>query len=232
MILLRRLSSCVVVLCLFACAQQPNRATIGGLTGGGIGAGLGAIIGNQTGHPGAGTAIGGAIGAVSGALVGNALDASANANEANQQQIDRNEAQIRENQRLIDELRRRGVDVHETKRGVVMNLPDVLFEFNKYDLTPEARHMVGEIANTLSTIKDRTIAVEGHTDSVGTVTYNKELSVHRAQTVARALEDNGLSHGQMTVHGYGEGRPVATNNTADGRARNRRVEVIVENART
>lgn len=224
--------SVFAILCLFlasACAQAPNRATIGGLTGGGIGAGLGAIVGNQTGHPGAGTAIGGAIGAVSGALVGNALDASANETEAANEQLRQNEERIKENQRLIDELRGRGVDVRETDRGVVMNLPDVLFEFNRYELTPEANRMVGEIADTLHDVRGRTIAVEGHTDSVGSVTYNKELSVNRATTVAHRLESAGVSRGQIVVHGYGEGRPVATNNTAEGRARNRRVEVIVEN---
>lgn len=226
---MKKLIGCLVLFVFASCATDPNRATIGGLTGAGLGAGLGAIVGNQTGHPGAGTAIGGAFGALSGAMVGNALDAQSNQTEAMRQQVQQNEERIKENQRLIDELRSRGVDVRETERGVVMNLPDVLFEFDRYELTPEANQMVGEISNTLQSVKGRTIAVEGHTDSVGTVVYNKQLSYNRAKTVAKRLEQEGVAHSQLVVNGYGEGRPITTNNTPEGRARNRRVEVIVEN---
>ncbi len=211
------------------CAKGPNKATTGALAGSALGAGLGAIVGNQTGHAGAGVAIGAAAGALGGAVFGNSLDAQDVRRDEVRSEIALNEKQIQENQRLINELRRSGADVRDSKRGVVINLPDVLFEFDRANLTHSAKETVGEIAKVLETVKNRNIAIEGHTDSVGTVTYNKKLSVDRANSVARELSANGVSRGQMSVHGYGEGAPIATNNTDSGRARNRRVEVIIEN---
>ncbi len=207
-----------------------NQATKGSLAGGALGAGLGAIIGNQAGHhAGAGLAIGTAAGAIAGGLIGNSLDQQDNANQQAYGQLNRNQQQIDENRRLIEELKGRGADVRSSNRGVVVNLPDILFEFNKARLTPEARRTVAEISDVLRTVQGRTLAVEGHTDSVGTVVYNKDLSIKRARSVAEELNINGISNGQMRVTGFGEGSPIATNNTDEGRARNRRVEVIVEN---
>jgi len=110
-----------------------------------------------------------------------------------------------------------------------VNLPDVLFQFDRYQLTPEARRTVRDIGDVLKDVKGRRIAVEGHTDTVGTFMYNKRLSENRAREVSRELEHRGIPRGQMSVSGFGEGRPIATNNTDAGRARNRRVEVIIEN---
>ncbi len=213
-----------------SCAQPPNRATTGALAGGALGAGLGAIVGNQAGHhAGEGVAIGAAAGALGGALIGNALDSQANEREALQEKISRQEEQIAENRKLIDALRRRGADVRDSKRGVVINLPDILFRFDRYDLTPEAHRTIREISEVLRDVHGRHIAVEGHTDSVGGVDYNLRLSENRAQSVSRELERNGISSRDLSDRGFGEGQPIATNNTDAGRARNRRVEVIVEN---
>lgn len=217
------------ILLLTSCAKSPNKATLGGLTGAGLGAGTGAIIGSQSGHAGAGVAIGAGLGALAGAAFGNSLDSEDVENERVREDVRRNEEQIRENQRLIDELRGSGADARDSKRGVVVNLPDVLFEFNSDRLTPQAVDTVDEIGKVLSTVRGRTIAVEGHTDSIGSVQYNKDLSERRAGSVSNALERQGVDRGQMQVRGYGEGAPIATNNTDAGRARNRRVEVIIEN---
>lgn len=206
-----------------------NQATKGSLAGGALGAGLGAIVGNQAGNTGAGLAIGTAAGVLGGALIGNSLDQQDQANQQAYGQLNSNQQQIDENRRLIEELKGRGADVRSSSRGVVVNLPDILFEFNQARLTPEARRTVAEISDVLRTVRGRTMAVEGHTDSVGTVVYNKELSLKRARSVSEELSINGVPHGQMRVTGFGEGSPIATNNTDEGRARNRRVEVIVEN---
>ncbi len=221
------LFSLVVFFSLSAC--NLNQATKGSLAGGALGAGLGAIVGNQAGNTGAGIAIGTAAGALGGALIGNQFD---NQDEQNRQlagQIAQSQEQLDENRRLIDELRRRGADVRSSDRGVVINLPDILFEFDRANLTPEANRTLGEISEVLRGVPNRTLAVEGHTDSVGSVTYNKDLSNRRAHSVADALGREGVGRGQMRVTGYGEGSPIATNNTPAGRARNRRVEVIIEN---
>ena len=211
------------------CAKGISKAGQGALAGAALGAGTGAIVGNQTGNAGAGVAIGAGLGALGGALVGNSLDQQDKKSEALEGQLNRNEELLAENRRLIEELRRRGADVRSTERGVVVNLPDILFEFDKARLTREAVRTVGEISEVLRDATGRRIAVEGHTDSIGSVTYNKDLSRRRAQSVARSLSAQGLPRSQMGVRGYGEGAPIATNNTAAGRSRNRRVEIIVEN---
>lgn len=199
------------------------------MAGAALGAGSGAIIGNQTGSPGAGIAIGAGIGAIGGAIAGNAIDQMDQENEALEGQLNQNQQQIEENRRLIEELKKAGADVRSTNRGVVVNLPDILFQFDRANLTPEAHRTVEEISNVLTGVKDRPIAVEGHTDSIGTVRYNKDLSYRRAQSVVAKLSQAGVPRGQMQVVGYGEGKPIATNNSDAGRARNRRVEIIVEN---
>lgn len=211
------------------CAQPLNKSTQGALAGSALGAGLGAIVGSQSGHAGPGIAIGAAAGALGGALIGNTLDAGDQEEAAVRRQLGEQDRQLEENRRLIEELRKRGADVYGSRRGVVINLPDILFEFDRAELTREAYRTIGEISDVLRDVKGRGIAVEGHTDSVGTMIYNKRLSVDRARNVARALEGSGVSRAQLSVRGYGEGHPIATNNSDRGRARNRRVEVIIEN---
>lgn len=218
-----------VLLTFACCSTPPNKATVGALTGGALGAGLGAIVGNQTGNAGAGVAVGSAAGAVTGALVGNAFDWGDQDLQAQRDRLNQQQSQIEENQRLLEELKRRGADVRETKRGVVINLPDILFEFDRANLTREAQRTLNEIGDVLRDVRGRPIAVEGHTDSIGTVMYNQRLSERRAGSVVRALESQGVIQAQMKIRGYGEGAPIATNNSDMGRARNRRVEVIIEN---
>lgn len=207
-----------------------NNASGGALGGAALGSGLGAIVGNQAGHhAGAGLAIGAAAGALGGAFIGNNLDNSAIENRRLEGQLNQNQGQIDENRRLIDELKRRGADVRSTKRGVVVNLPDILFQFDRAELTREAVRTIGEVGTVVNSVKNRHIAVEGHTDNVGSIRYNKDLSLRRAESVTAELSANGVSHSQMSVQGLGEGYPIATNNSEGGRSRNRRVEVIIEN---
>lgn len=215
---------------LSSCAgPQLNQATKGSLAGGALGAGLGAIVGNQAGNTGAGVAIGTAAGALGGALVGNSFDTQDRENQRLAGQISRNNQAISENQRLIEELRRHGADARMSKRGVVVNLPDILFEFDRDNLTPEAGRTIYEVVSVLKQNRERSLSIEGHTDSLGSVTYNKNLSLRRANSVERELARNGIPRSQMRVSGYGEGAPIATNNSAEGRARNRRVEIVIEN---
>ena len=201
----------------------------GAIGGTAVGAGLGAIIGSATGDAGVGTAIGAGIGALSGAFLGNEIDKD-DARQAQQtDRMDRNDQLLEENRRLLEELKRQGQDARITDRGVVVNIPDVLFGFNRSDLTPQALATIQEIAQTVRSAGDRSVSVEGHTDSVGSMSYNQQLSVQRARSVARALEGEGIARSRLFVRGFGEGDPVASNATDAGRARNRRVEVIVEN---
>jgi outer membrane protein OmpA-like peptidoglycan-associated protein len=206
-----------------------NKATQGALAGGTLGAGTGAIIGSATGKAGPGIAIGAALGALGGALVGNSLDSQDQATDQIRTQIADRDRQLEENKRIIEELKRRGVDVSSSDRGVTINFPDVLFHTGSSNLTAGAEQTVRDIAKVLHDIKDRPIVIEGHTDSVGSPSYNQKLSENRADTVARALINEGADRSLVRSKGYGEDKPIASNSDTSGRTRNRRVEVIVEN---
>lgn len=227
--MINRKAFLIVALLIFSACENVRSREKGALAGGALGAGLGAIIGNQTGSSGAGVAIGSAIGALSGAMIGNSIDNTEDMLNERDSQLSLQEREIEENRRLIEELKARGTDVRSTERGVVVNLPDVLFEFDSARLTGAAQNTVGEIADVLESAPDRKISVEGHTDAVGTVEYNQRLSEDRARTVANGLITSGLPRRRVTTRGYGESQPIASNRTDSGRARNRRVEVIIEN---
>lgn len=227
---LRVILSVGILLSAIACeGSRFGAREKGALGGGAAGAGLGAIIGHATGHTGEGIAIGAAAGALMGGLVGNEVDRADDQAAATNQRLDTNDELIQENQRLIEQLKRAGADVRETKRGVVVNLPDVLFQFDKDLLTRDAVVTVGDIGQALREVESRRISVEGHTDSVGTISYNQNLSERRARSVTEELVRNGISRRRLVTRGFGEGDPIASNNTELGRERNRRVEVIVEN---
>lgn len=226
----RAASPLLFLLLLGGCENYQVGATeVGALSGAALGAGLGAIVGNQTGDPGAGVAIGSGIGALAGGLIGHSVESTDKALDEREQRIQAQQRELEENRKIIDRLRARGVDVRDSERGVVVNLPDVLFAFDSATLTASARRTVQEITSVAREYTDRRIAIEGHTDSVGTVQYNQRLSEDRAHSVAAELNASGLPRSRLSVRGYGELRPIASNASASGRQRNRRVEVIIEN---
>ena len=145
------------------------------------------------------------------------------------QKVSEKRAMAEESERIMQELKLRGAEVRLTKRGVVVNLPDVLFAFDSAELTADALRAIREIALVAKGYPHRHIAVEGHTDGIGTVLYNKKLSDERAHQVASQLVKEGLPQKNMTVFGFGETTPISSNRTETGRKRNRRVEVILEN---
>ncbi len=146
-----------------------------------------------------------------------------------QRRIEAHNRLLAENARLINELRQRGIDVRDTERGVVVNLPDVLFAVGKAELTPEAITTVRTISEILTLAPTRHLAVEGHTDDAGTIDYNYKLSDSRVQRVAQELQTTGIPNEQISTRAFGETTPIATNRTSEGRTRNRRVEIIIEN---
>jgi outer membrane protein OmpA-like peptidoglycan-associated protein len=196
------------------------------------GAAAGGIIGAAVGHPGAGAAIGGALGLGTGALVGDQLQGQEVKQAEQQKSIDQQRAEIAKNQALIEELKKRNIEARETSRGVIVNLPNVNFQFDSADLTTDGRNRVNQIASIVKRdAPNRRIAVEGHAsrESAAQEAYNQRLSERRAQTVADALERNGVNNSQISSHGLGTRAPIATNDSESGRQQNRRVEVIIEN---
>jgi outer membrane protein OmpA-like peptidoglycan-associated protein len=196
------------------------------------GAATGGIIGAAVGHPGAGAAIGGALGLGAGALVGDQLLGQENKQKEQQKALDQQRADIEKNRQLIEELKKRNIEARETSRGVAVNLPSVNFEFDRADLTPDGRAKVDQIANIIRRdAPNRRIVVEGHAsrESAAQEAYNQRLSERRANTVADALERNGVNGRNVSSQGLGTRAPIASNDTESGRQQNRRVEVIIEN---
>lgn len=130
-----------------------------------------------------------------------------------------------------DSLRRRleYMEYRETDRGVVITLGDVLFEVGEADLLPAAQQNLGDVIELLDSEPDAAIRIEGHTDATGPAQLNLRLSEQRAMAVREALIDLGVDAARMNAVGMGEDFPIATNETEEGRARNRRVDVILLN---
>ncbi len=116
-----------------------------------------------------------------------------------------------------------------TDRGIVLTIGDVLFAFDKADLNASAQNSMDKIAAFLHEKQNRNLLVEGHTDSIGSDEYNQKLSSQRAASVQGALVKRGIAGERIVTVGYSEKYPVASNDTADGRQQNRRVEVIILN---
>jgi outer membrane protein OmpA-like peptidoglycan-associated protein len=129
-----------------------------------------------------------------------------------------------EMERLIAELNAR-----ETDRGLVVTLGDLLFATGKSDLTGGAGPNLDKLAAFLGEYQDRTVLIEGHTDSVGREESNYFLSQRRADSVKSYLVGRGVQANRLTTSGMGQGSPVASNDSATGRQQNRRVEVIISN---
>jgi outer membrane protein OmpA-like peptidoglycan-associated protein len=140
------------------------------------------------------------------------------------QQAENEKAQLRE--RLRQQLSLI-LETRETARGLIVNISDVLFDFNKYDLKPGAREKMAKVAGILLAYPGLKIQVEGHTDSIGTDDYNLKLSQQRADSVHTYLVSQGVSPATVSSVGLGKSNPVASNDTAAGRQQNRRVELVV-----
>lgn len=119
------------------------------------------------------------------------------------------------------------LETTDTPRGLVVNMADVLFDTGKYNLQPVAREKLAKLSGIILAHPGLHLAVEGHTDSTGSADFNQKLSEQRAGTVRGFLLEQGLAPDSVTAQGFGATMPVADNSTAEGRQKNRRVEIIV-----
>jgi outer membrane protein OmpA-like peptidoglycan-associated protein len=119
------------------------------------------------------------------------------------------------------------LETRDTARGLVVNMSDVLFDSGKFTLRPLAREKLAKISGIVLAYPSLNLAVEGNTDSVGTESFNQDLSEKRAEGVRSYLTQQGVPEASTTATGYGKTRPIASNDTAEGRQQNRRVELIV-----
>ncbi len=115
----------------------------------------------------------------------------------------------------------------ETARGLIVNMSDVLFDTGKFTLKPDTKIALAKVAGILQAYPGLKVQVEGFTDSVGSDDYNQKLSENRASTVKDFLVSQGVSSNNISSQGFGKNNPVADNGTAQGRAQNRRVNMVV-----
>jgi len=167
--------------------------------------------------------------AVAGAQLGSANQALA----GSQQQLEaEKKAHADADKRAKDAMDRLAASIGAVKqetRGMVITLSgSVLFASNKDALLPAAQERLGQVADALKTQDDHKIVVEGHTDSQGSAASNQGLSERRAQSVVSFLVSRGVPQEQIRAQGLGPNRPVADNGSPEGRANNRRVEIIVQ----
>jgi outer membrane protein OmpA-like peptidoglycan-associated protein len=144
--------------------------------------------------------------------------------DAQRQQAEAERTQLRE--RLRQQLNSI-LETRETARGLIVNINDVLFDFNKYTLKPGAREKMAKVSGILLAYPGLKLQLEGHTDSVGGDDYNLQLSQQRADAVRDFLAEQGVPVANISAVGLGKSDPVASNDTAAGRQQNRRVELVV-----
>lgn len=195
-----------------ACVTDPNtgerkvsRTAMGGVGGAVLGGLLGGAIGGKTGR-----IVGAVAGGAAGGYVGYKMD-----------------QQIKE---LEEETEGSGIEVTEVDNGeaILLNLPDtVTFDVGSSTLNPGFRDTLDRVAENLVKYPNSIIDVYGHTDSTGSESFNQALSERRAQTVANYLMSRGVAQARIRWQGFGETLPIASNDTEEGRARNRRVEIKI-----
>jgi len=135
------------------------------------------------------------------------------------------EEAVAKRQQLESEIKE--LQAKQTERGIILTLGDILFATGKSVLMPGAADTIDKLAAFLKKYSNRTVLIEGHTDSVGGETYNLGLSHNRADAVKAALVAKGVSEDRIKTKGYGESQPVASNATSGGRQLNRRVEIVI-----
>ena len=198
---------------LISCAAPQTKTQKGAAYGAAGGAVAGAVIGQAIGRDTKGTlwgaAIGAAVGGLGGAGVGRMMD--------NQEQEMRDALAASE----AAAVRREGNLLAVTFKG------DVTFDTNSVTINPGLHAEIDRVANVLTQYPDTLIRIEGHTDSIGSETYNMDLSYRRADAVRNLLIQRGVGGSRLETVGFGETRSVASNETESGRQLNRRVEIKV-----
>lgn len=199
------LMSAVLLLGFQNCAKMTKTqkgATIGAVAGGTVGA----LIGKKAGNTAVGAILGGAIGGTAGAFIGRKMD------------------------RQAEELKQTipGAEVIREGEGIIVKFDSgILFDVNKSDLKSAAMTNIQNLANSLKNFPETNVLIIGHTDDTGSDAYNSRLSERRAESVKNFATMQGIPSQRLNTQGKGEGEPIADNTSEDGRAKNRRVEIVI-----
>ena len=206
-------TAAMLALSTTACITDPNTGEKR-VSRAAIGAGLGSLGGLLAGDVLGGRRdrtekiVGAGIGAIAGGVVGGYMD--------------------RQEQALRRQTAGTGVEVRRDGDDLLLNIPSgITFDTNSYAIQPQFRATLDKVASTLSEYNQTMVDVYGHTDSTGSDAINLPLSRNRAQSVADYLTTRGVQSARLGVQGFGSSQPIASNNTVDGRAQNRRVEIKI-----
>lgn len=144
----------------------------------------------------------------------------------------REESQTRQEslRESLSQMEGKFASVRQDARGTIVSLADILFDFNKATLRRDVEFNLVKIATILNQFGEMNVLVEGHTDAIGTDEYNLALSQKRAQAVSDFLASQGVAAKRLSWEGYGKTRPVADNDTDEGRQKNRRVDLVIQDA--
>jgi outer membrane protein OmpA-like peptidoglycan-associated protein len=197
----------VIVLAVsLAGCKTMNKSQKGAVIGGTSGGVVGGVIGRSVGNTAMGAIIGATVGGVGGAIIGRQMDKQA--------------------EEIAKEMG--DAEVIREGEGIVIKFKEqVLFAYDRSDLNANAKASLDKLRTTLLKYPETNITVIGHTDSKGTRKYNQTLSESRANSVATYTSQNGIDNNRLTTIGKGETDPIATNETAEGSASNRRVEFVI-----
>ncbi|WP_272957175.1 OmpA family protein [Zunongwangia profunda] len=190
--------------------QNANNKQKGAVIGSAGGAAIGGGIGNNTGdgNSALGAIIGGVVGGAAGAYIGNRMDKQA--------------------KKIETEVP--GAEVERVGEGINVTFDEnsgVYFATEKYNINAKSEETLNKLANIFKEYPDTNILVEGHTDNTGSESYNLTLSKNRAQAVTNFLTDHGIAASRFDTKWYGEAQPKYDNSTAEGRSKNRRVEIAI-----
>jgi outer membrane protein OmpA-like peptidoglycan-associated protein len=150
--------------------------------------------------------------------------AAAAQSESLRQQAEKEKQELRT--RLLQQLNSI-LATRDSARGLIANMSDVLFRSGSFELLPGARERLAKVSGIVLAYPSLHVAIEGHTDSVGSDQYNQDLSEHRAEAVRDYFVQQGISAGAVEARGFGKTEPIASNDTAEGRQQNRRVELVL-----
>ena len=191
---------------LMASCKSLNRTQKGAAIGATSGAAAGAVIGRASGNTKLGAIIGATVGGATGAVIGRKMDKQA------------------------EEMKKKvpNAKVERVGEGIVVEFNNnILFGFDSYELTPQAKSTLHQLSSILTDYEDTDIEIQGHTDSKGSDSYNFNLSVQRANAVKNYLADQRITRKRMNTVGYGESAPEYDNSSVNGRDMNRRVEFMI-----
>jgi outer membrane protein OmpA-like peptidoglycan-associated protein len=195
------------LVCLMAASCNSfTKTQKGAAIGAGAGGVIGAFIGKSAGNTALGAVIGGAVGGTAGAFIGKSMDRQA--------------AEIRQTVP--------GATVTREGEGIVVKFDSgILFDVDKYNLKTEAQSNLQNLAASLQKNPETNVIIIGHTDNTGSAAHNIDLSIKRADAVKNYIALANVDPNRLSVQGKGDTEPIADNGTPEGRAQNRRVEIVI-----